>query len=128
MLRRTNESKGYNPGNAFLWGGRLRQIRWTDWHLSGGEKGEEPPEEYQNLYRLADRWFAETDLAERDRLAAQVFDFISENVLVIGTVGFIPWPIIVSNDLRNFPRDVRFFGDDVQFLRDVKPDTWFLRE
>ena len=128
MLRRTNESKGYNPGNAFLWGGRLRQIRWTDWHLSGGEKGEEPPQDYQNLYRLADRWFAETDLAERDRLAAQVFDFISENVLVIGTVGFIPWPIIVSNELRNFPRDVRFFGDDVQFLRDVKPDTWFLRE
>ena len=128
MLRMTNVRKGYNPVNAFLWGGRLRQMLWTDWHLSGGERGEEPPQKYKELYETASRWFAETDEAERDRLAVQVFDFISENVMVIGTVGFIPRPIIVSNKLRNFPRDVRFYGDDVQYFRDVKPETWFLRE
>ena len=73
-------------------------------------------------------WYATTDLAERDRIAQQIFDFASENVLIIGTVGYAPVPVIVHNRVGNIPRDARWFGDDTQFLRDVKPDQWFIRQ
>jgi hypothetical protein len=49
-------------------------------------------------------------------------------VLIIGTVGYAPVPVIVHNRVGNFPRDTRWFGDDTQFLRDLKPDQWYIRQ
>ena len=128
LLRRTNESKGYMPANKFLSDEGYYAMPWYTWWQSGGEKGEEPPQEFKDYFELADRWFVTADKAERDRIATQLFDFASEKVLVIGTVGYAPVPVIPSNKLRNFPRDIRFYGDDAQYFRDLKPDTWFLRQ
>ena len=64
---------------------------------------------------------------QRDRIATRLFDFASEQVLLIGTVGYAPVPVVVSNQMGNFPRDVRFAGDDVHSLRDVKPDQWHIK-
>ena len=128
FLRRTNASKGYLPSNKFTSNDGWYATQWWAWHNSGGEQGEEPPDEFQDFFNLADQWYITADKAERDRIATQLFDFASEQVLLIGTVGYAPVPIIVSNHLGNFPRDVRFAGDDVHSLRDVKPDQWYIKQ
>ena len=127
FLRRTNESKGYLPSNKFTSADGHYAPAWWAWHHSGGESGEEPPEEFKEYFKLAGQWYITPDLAERDRIATQLFDFASEQVLLIGTVGYAPVPVIMSNEMGNVPRDVRFAGDDVQFFRDVKPDQWYFR-
>ncbi len=128
FLRRTNASKGYLPSNKFTSNDGWYATQWWAWHHSGGEQGEEPPPEFQEYFKLADRWYITADKAERDRIATQVFDFASEQVLLIGTVGYAPVPVVVSNHLGNFPRDVRFAGDDAHSLRDVKPDQWYIKQ
>ena len=128
-LRRTNESKGFQPHNKFLSGDGVEFGRlWEQWYSTGGEQGEEPPPRIKRLYELGDLWLASTNEEDYNRYARELFDLASEEVLIIGTVGFVPLPVIVSNKVGNFPRDVRWIGDDTQFLRDVKPDTWFLRQ
>ena len=127
FLRRTNASKGYLPSNKFTSNDGWYATQWWAWHHSGGEQGEEPPPEFQEYFKLADRWYITADKAERDRIATQVFDFASEQVLLIGTVGYAPVPVVVSNHLGNFPHDVRFAGDDAHSLRDVKPDQWYIK-
>ena len=128
-LRRTNESKGFQPHNKFLSGDGVEFGKlWEQWYQSGGEQGEEPPAKIKRLYELGDLWLASTNEDDYNRYAEELFDLASEELLVIGTVGFVPLPVIVSNKVGNFPRDVRWIGDDTQFLRDVKPDTWFLRQ
>ena len=101
---------------------------WKQWYQTGGERGEEPPARIKRLYELGDLWLASTNEGDYNRYVQELFDLASEEVLIIGTVGFVPLPVIVSNKVGNFPRDVRWIGDDTQFLRDVKPDTWFLRQ
>ena len=128
FLRRTNASKGYLPSNKFTSNDGWYATQWWAWHNSGGEQGEEPPDEFQDFFNLADQWYITADKAERDRIATQLFDFASEQVLLIGTVGYAPVPIIVGNHLGNFPRDIRFAGDDVHSLRDVKPDQWYIKQ
>ncbi len=127
FLRRTNESKGYLPSNKFTSADGHYAPAWWAWHHSGGESGEEPPDEFKEYFKLAGQWYITPDLTERDRIATQLFDFASEQVLLIGTVGYAPVPVIMSNEMGNVPRDVRFAGDDVQFFRDVKPDQWYFR-
>ena len=39
-------------------------------------------------------------------LAQKMFDFTSDNVFVIGTVGEAPNILLTNNDLRNVPTDV----------------------
>ena len=129
FLRRTNPSKGFSRNNKFITGGLIDYAReWWRWVQTGGEDGEEPPQEFKDYYALAESWYSTTDLAERDRIAQQIFDFASQNVLIIGTVGYAPVPVIVQNRVGNLPRDARWFGDDTQFLRDLKPDQWFIRK
>ena len=128
FLRRTNASKGYLPSNKFTSNDGWYATQWWAWHHSGGEQGEEPPDAFKEFFKLADQWYITADKAERDRIATQLFDFASEQVLLIGTVGYAPVPVVVNNHLGNFPRDVRFAGDDVHSLRDVKPDQWYIKQ
>ena len=92
FLRRTNASKGYLPSNKFTSNDGWYATQWWAWHHSGGEQGEEPPPEFQEYFKLADQWYITADKAERDRIATQLFDFASEQVLLIGTVGYAPVP------------------------------------
>ena len=128
FLRRTNASKGYLPSNKFTSNDGWYATQWWAWHNSGGEQGEEPPDAFKEFFKLAGQWYITADKAERDRIATQLFDFASEQVLLIGTVGYAPVPVVVSNHMGNFPRDVRFAGDDVHSLRDVKPDQWYIKQ
>ena len=70
-------------------------------------------------------WLASPNEDNYNRYAEELFELASEQLLIIGTVGFAPLPVIVSNQVGDFPRDVRWIGDDTRFLRDAKPDTWF---
>ena len=66
-------------------------------------------------------WLASTNEDNYNRYAEELFELASEQLPIIGTVGFAPLPVIVSNQVGDFPRDVRWIGDDTRFLRDAKP-------
>jgi len=126
-LRRSNKSKGFLPSNKFTSPDGHYASAWWTYYWSDGADGEKPPQKYLDFFDLAQEWYTTYDKTKRDAIAVRLFDFASEEVLLIGTVGFAPMPIVVSNELGNFPLDVRFGGDDVQFFRDVKPDQWYFK-
>jgi len=77
---------------------------WQPWFDSGGKEGEEPPayvvEQYQKaelLKRLepfSDEWM---------QLGKELVDTYLEHMWSIGTVGYVPSPVVVSNRLGNTP-------------------------
>ena len=52
FLRRTNESKGYLPSNKFTSADGHYAPAWWAWHHSGGESGEEPPDEFKEYFQV----------------------------------------------------------------------------
>jgi hypothetical protein len=42
---------------------------------------------------------------EYKRLAQEIFDFFSQQMICIGTVGYGPAPIVVKNNLGNIPEE-----------------------
>ena len=74
---------------------------WHQWHLSGGELGEEPPEWMQRVYENQITFFSTPSEAERTQAGKEIFRTLSEQLWAIGVVAETPVPIIYSNDLRN---------------------------
>ena len=119
-LDRTGESFGARgnpywsyPGDSQFW----TAWPWTVWFKTHGEAGEEPPESWKAWMKDWDAWFqTETGSPEYMELAHKVYDFVSSELFVIGTVGMSPWVIVYNEDLRNTPpfatwsSDVDFWG------------------
>lgn len=76
---------------------------WNRWYESGGETGEEPPDEIKRLNEILQERANLTDLADIQELMAEVVEFHTENLFLIGTVGELPVPVVVHNRLRNVP-------------------------
>ena len=48
-------------------------------------------------------WLASTNEDHYNRYAEELFELASEQLLIIGTVGFAPLPVIVSNQVGRLP-------------------------
>lgn len=79
--------------------------QYTYWWQSGGERGEEPIPAIQEMYDWYQELISEPNEERRNELAKNILRSHAENTWVIGTVGQVPHPIIVNNDLRNFPEN-----------------------
>ncbi len=101
--------------------------KWATWNQTDGEQGEEPPEEWKQFYKTIDDWHNAMTDEEYIRLAQEIYDFVSENVLAIGTVAECPQIRLVRNNLRNVPEVARA-GGDVWFVRSVNPPQWFFEK
>ena len=85
---------------------------WNNWRLTRGEAGEEPPEEWKELFETFETWISSAlSKEEYIQMAEEIFDFYADNLLYIGTVGYAPVPVIVSDNLRNVP-EYGYFGGD----------------
>ena len=73
----------------------------------GGElPGTEPPDEWKRYFDWQRQFrLSEFGSGEWFTLAEQMFDFIGDNVFVIGTVGEAPNILLTNNDLRNVPTE-----------------------
>jgi len=100
-------------------------VPWRDWRDSAGAQGEEPPEWVKRLYAIAEEW--KTVLPGSDRfmeLGRELVRINLEHMTLIGSVGRLPGPTVVSNRLRNV-RDwtiqVYNYGRTYPF----RPDQWY---
>jgi peptide/nickel transport system substrate-binding protein len=79
--------------------------QWGLWYESGGEEGEEPPEEVKQLQGLYEEILSETDAEKRVLLTKDALEILAEGCYMIGIVNesdFGRW-MVVKNNLRNIP-------------------------
>lgn len=78
-------------------------VNWWQWYDTNGKAGEEPPQEWKDQFKNMADWYAAPSDAEYKRLAQAVWGFFSDQVPLIGTVGYPPMPTITKNGLNNVP-------------------------
>ena len=93
--------------------------------MTKGEKGEEPPEWCKKLSETISslRYLPEEELNEA---MTWLLDISAEKLFKIGTVGMVPEPAVIANDLRNVPE--RFWSAssvDSQGLVHLSVDEFF---
>lgn len=99
------------------WAPGWERTKWPLWGRyihTGGEAGEEPPAQIVELHGWWEELMKEPDEERQIELGKKILRSQAENLWTIGTVGNAPHPIIVSQDLRNFP-DEGFWNWDVIF-------------
>ena len=72
--------------------------------MTGGEQGEEPPEEVKRQYELYDRIKGGAPEGSPP-LAEEFFENASQNIWFISLVGVLPHVGVVKNNFRNVPEE-----------------------
>jgi peptide/nickel transport system substrate-binding protein len=105
----------------------LMGVPWRDWLNSGGTSGEEPPEWAKRLAEIAEVWpTLVPGSAKYTELAREMVDIHLDNLIIIGTVGRIPKPNVVSNKLGNVPKyEIANFGYGYAFA--LRADQWYFK-
>lgn len=98
---------------------------WSDWYLSGGDKGEAPPPEVQQLVDWWEEMGTSMDPARRVELGKRILRSQAQNLWTIGTLGLAPQPVVVSHALHNVPRR-GWWGWDDRWTLPYHPETWYL--
>ncbi len=78
-------------------------VEWARYYVTGGAEGEQPPPEMQ---QLIDWWHGmkQTPSAEeRTELGKNILRSHAENLWIVGTIGMVPLPLLVDEDMRNIP-------------------------
>ena len=131
-LDRSIEGFGIRGGDPYPWYPLAHEyisaVGWRDWILTDGTTGIEPPEEIKEWVGKWQAWYlTEYGSPEYERLGQEVFDYFSEQLFVIGTVGMAPWPQIYSKKLRNIP-EIKFWGSDIDFFGAYRTPQWYIEE
>jgi peptide/nickel transport system substrate-binding protein len=110
-----------DPANQY-WAGQ-----WALWFESDGSEGQEPPQEIKDLAALGARWRA-TEYGSKDykQLGREYFGYFAEELPMIGTVGLVDQPVVVSNRLRNVPDANLRWGSDNNFYAPYLPAQWWV--
>ena len=77
---------------------------YTDWY-NGGENGIEPPDDVKRITQIVSEGTALTP-AERDPMAKEIYAYIADEQLIIGTVRRTPMVMgvtVINKDLMNVP-------------------------
>src|SRR5262249_23579182 len=84
----------------------LQWSRWGQYWETGGKAGEAPDmPKAKELMDLMAQWRSAGDTATRQQIWEKMLEIYTDQVFTIGTVANAPWPIVVSNKLRNVPRE-----------------------
>jgi peptide/nickel transport system substrate-binding protein len=78
-------------------------IPWTQWYVSGGKDGQEPPEDQKRRMKLYDEARATSDLARRGEIMKQLFDLTAEAFETVGVCLSVNAFGICKNNLQNVP-------------------------
>jgi peptide/nickel transport system substrate-binding protein len=122
----TNNMANFYP--PFAAGSFAEPGEWMEWLESDGAEGVEPPavviEQYTKAQQLktmvpgSDEWTA---------LGTELIDTYLDNMWSIGTVGFVPTPVITSNRLGNVA-DYKTFIWDYFWQYTYRVDQYFFTE
>ena len=101
--------------------GRPQRGRWLADPAEPAD--EEPPDDVKAYYESYINSLEAVSDEEYRRYRAEVWQFFSANLPVIGTVAS---PVIVSNRLENV-LETAIFSDDLSWFKVSQPAQWFLK-
>jgi len=97
------------------------------WYTSGGKSGEEPKGDIRKLYEIWDQVQVTVDEAQREELFKEIINLHKENIWMIGTVGELPQPVVVKNNVRNVPDEV-VWDDSLRTPKNSRPEQFFFKK
>lgn len=103
------------------WGGE-----YARWYATGGKAGEKPVGDIARLQELYDKIQLGTDEEERKGLVEEIIQLHIKNIWMIGTVGEMPYPVVVKNNLRNVPDELTL-EDNLGYVRVANPYQFFFK-
>ena len=121
--RGTPDEFAFRPEDAprDMWAAGYRQ-----WFATGGSQGVEPPQVIKDLNTM---WGEFEKLPSDSAKAAEVgktyFKYFVDNMPFFCVAGQSPKPVIVKNDIMNFPKTDLWFGSDNNFYNPYFPELWF---
>lgn len=106
------------------------QLQWPLWGQyvdTGGREGEKPAlPAAAELADLALKWRRSVDTAERRAIWKRMLEINAEEVFTIGILNRTKQPVVVSNKLRNVPKEGIYAFEPGAYFGIYLPDTfWF---
>jgi peptide/nickel transport system substrate-binding protein len=80
-------------------------VEWARWHMTGGKEGQMPPQIVQDVYKWWVDLSTNMDEAKRLELGKKILQAQADNLWTIGTVGHLSEPIIVGDNIKNWPKE-----------------------
>jgi peptide/nickel transport system substrate-binding protein len=107
-----------------------QQLQWPKWGQfieTGGASGEEVDDPVaKELSVLIERWRTTTSIGVRAETWARMLSLQAQQVYTIGIVADVRQPVVVSNRLRNVPKEAIYNWDPGAFFGIYRPDAfWF---
>ncbi len=106
------------------------QLQWPKWgqfYETGGDAGEAP--DMENVVRLGELnnyWRTAASSDERAKVWREILDIHSDQVFSVGVICGARQPVVVSNDLRNVPKEGIYSWEPSSYFGIYRPDTfWF---
>ncbi len=99
-------------------------IDWWLWYYSQGKSGVKPPQEWIDQFDRMAAWYSARSDAEYEQLGRAVWDFFSQQLVCIGTVGYAPQPVAVTGGLENVPENVHM-GYGTMWAKSYFVQTYF---
>lgn len=97
----STRSAGYLNSYSYFWANAY--LTWWNTRDLEEPAGQEPPEEIKELFAMGDKLRYATE-EERGQITKYLGNAQAENLYVIGTVGYVPFPSIASANMRNIDK------------------------
>ena len=104
-------------------------VKWKQWSISNGASGEEPPAWAKRMFEIAKEWKSVVPGSDRYmELGRELVKLNLENMTIVGTIGELPKPIIVSNRLHNVPAQLGTAHFNFGYSYAFRGDQWYIQE
>ena len=100
---------------------------WDLWHRTKGNKGEEPSEDVQKLFKTVEQWAASLPGSDQYiKLGKEILRTHAENLWALGDLVDGPQPAVFAKNLRNTPEEGGpFIWPGQRFWKLYMPDQWY---
>ncbi len=103
-------------------------VQWSEWVLSDGAEGIEPPEDIKKLWDLAAEWKTyPLGSEDNSRVGAEIVKIHADNLLSIGVIGDVPSPVYLNNRVGN-GIEFTIKSYNYYWAYPFRPTQWFIKE
>ncbi len=103
-------------------------VQWSEWMLSDGAEGIEPPEDIKKLWDLAAEWKTyPLGSEDNSRVGAEIVKIHADNLLSIGVIGDVPSPVYLNNRVGN-GIEFTIKSYNYYWAYPFRPTQWFIKE
>lgn len=108
--------------------GPLVGVPWRDWVASNGASGEEPPAWAKRLFELSEVWKTVLPGSKRYmEIGTEMVKINLENLVIIGTMGSLPRPLVVTNKITNIPEGWNVSHFNYGYDYPYRADQWYFK-